>query len=105
MTGNKGNFLITDRRGKVRINPAKPFDMAPGSVFTLNRSGKKGAFLTTDKRGSIILLAENGKTISIVCGTFSPRHWFLYEDITGNKVPDYIFFDNNTLSAFNRSRN
>ncbi|HPS74261.1 MAG TPA: hypothetical protein PLD52_08200 [Bacteroidales bacterium] len=103
ITGSEGEFLITDRRGEVRIKPAKPFTIALGSGFFLNRSGRNGALLTTDHQGHIILLAENGKTSSLTCNFFTPRHVFLYEDMTGNKVPDYIFFDRNILSYYNRS--
>jgi hypothetical protein len=101
--GSRGDFLIADRRGKVRIRPAKPFLMAPGSMFYLNHTGKKGALLTSDQRGRIILLAENGKTTSLVCSTFTAGHYFRYDDITGNEIPDFIFFDRNTLSIYNRS--
>lgn len=98
-----GHFLITDRRGNVRIRPAKPFPLAPRSVFGINQTAKKGAFLTTDLRGRIVLLAENGKISFLTCGTFSPDHTFRYEDINGNHIPDFIFFDRNVLSIYNRS--
>jgi hypothetical protein len=101
--GSKGEFLITDRRGKVRILPVKPFLMAPASEFYVNRTGKKGAFLVTDQKGKIILLAENGKISSLSCNTFTTDHYFRYFDISGNDIADFIFFDRNTLSVYNRS--
>ncbi len=103
VTDSSGDFLITDRRGNVRIKPAKPFTMAPGSAFSINQSGKKGAFLTTDQKGRIILLAENGRIGSFTCGTYSSSHIFIYDDLSMNNVPDLIFFDRNKLSVYNRS--
>jgi hypothetical protein len=100
--GREGELLITDRQGQRRITPEKRFSKSPLSTVYLNRTNSKGIFLTSDLEGRLVYLKENGRSSRVTFGQFSPLHNFLYEDITGDTHPDFIFFDRNTLYYYDR---
>jgi len=103
VTDENGNVTITNRRGKTRIKMKRKFVRAGNSIFYRNETNsKKGIFLTTDKNGKLTYVSAKGKTKTTNFGTFSPNHFFLYEDFNGDNSKDFIYLDNNKLTIFNK---
>ncbi|MCX6282753.1 MAG: hypothetical protein NTW31_00730 [Bacteroidetes bacterium] len=99
----ENNLIITDRQGRQRIRVGPMFRPADHSTFYPVNMAQKGIFVTTGPGGKLIFIQENGKTIEISLGQFSPRHWFFNENVMGNIVPEYIFVDKNKISYYSRS--
>jgi len=99
----ENNLMITDRQGRQRIRVGPLFRPADHSTFYPVSMAQKGIFVTTGPSGKLIFIQENGKTVEIPLGEFSPGHWFFNENIMGSVVPEYIFVDKNKISYYNRS--
>lgn len=99
-----GRVLITDRKGKVRLQPARSFVHSGQSDFYVNHAGTEGIIFTTDIYGNVIYLAPNGSLKKISFGDFLPGHHFLSADFNGDQQDDFIFLDQNQLTVFNRKK-
>ncbi len=103
VTDENGNVTITNRRGETRIKMRKKFVKARNSLFYKNETNsKKGIFLTTDEKGQLTYISAKGKTKSTDFGSFSPNHFFLYEDFNGDNSKDFIYLDGKKLTVFNK---
>lgn len=102
-TDVEGKPTITNRRGEIRIPVDPGFRQAKNSIFYINLTNSaKGLFLTTDQQGKLVYIASSGKIKTTDFGSFSPEHFFLYEDFNGDDDRDFIFIDKNQLMVFNR---
>ncbi len=101
---DNGNVYLTSRTGVLRMRIEKSFDNALGSDFYINQTNSKGLLLTTDIKGSVIYIPASGPIKRTRFGDFSPEHFFLYEDFTGNGAKDFIYLDKNRLVVFDRFR-
>lgn len=97
------NLMITDRQGRQRIRVGPLFRPADHSTFYPVSMAQKGIFVTTGPAGKLIFIQENGKTVEMNLGQFSPSHWFFNENVMGNVVPEYIFVDKNKIYYYSRS--
>ncbi len=97
-----GDVWLTTRTGTLRMKIEKSFTNALGSDFYINQTNSKGLLLTTDTKGSVIYIPASGPVKRTRFETFSPEHFFLYEDFTGNGSRDFIFLDKNRLVVYNR---
>jgi hypothetical protein len=103
VTDKNGNVTITNRRGETRIRMKRKFVRAKNSVFYKNETNsRKGIFLTTDEAGKLTYISAKGKTKTTSFGTFSPNHFFLYEDFNGDNSKDFIYLDNRRLTVFDK---
>jgi hypothetical protein len=102
ITDLQNNIKIVNRRGRQRIYLKSNFKKAKNSAFYLNRTNNKGIILTTDAEGQLVYIARNGDVSYTNFGTFSPDHYFLYDDFNGDFVKDFIFIDHRKLTVFNR---
>ncbi len=105
ITDIEGNIRIVDRRGRTRINPSGKIDKALHSNFYVNRTNSRGIILTTNSEGQLLYVATNGTLSTTDFGSFSPQHFFLYEDYNQNNSIDFIYLDDNKLTIFDRFRN
>jgi hypothetical protein len=102
VTDEKGHVKITDRRGIDRIGVAGDLQKAAHSAFYLNRTNSKGVFITTDRKGNLVYISEKGTVSRTDFGTFSPDHYFFYEDFDGDDHHDFVFIDRNRMVVFDR---
>lgn len=102
ITDIKGNIRIVDRRGRTRISPRGQINKALHSDFYVNRTNSRGILLTTNKEGNLLYVASNGNLATTDFGSFSPRHFFLYEDFNNDGHVDFIYLDGNDLTIFDR---
>jgi hypothetical protein len=104
ITDVKGNIRIVDRQGRTRISPRGNIDKALHSDFYVNRTNSRGILLTTNRSGKLLYVASNGSLATTDFGSFSPEHFFLYEDFNRNSSVDFIYLDGNKLLIFDRFR-
>jgi len=102
ITDIKNNTKIVNRKGVERIKIKGKLNKAENSVFYVNRTNRKGILITTDKEGKLVYISSNGLLRYTDFGTFSPNHFFLYEDFDRNGSTDFIYVDGNKLTVFDR---
>jgi hypothetical protein len=103
VTMDDGSVLITDRKGSIRFTSGKTFVHCLNSSFYINHTNSKGNIITTTANGSLAYI--QGKSSSSVSFTdLSAGHYFVYDDLTGDNDPDFIFIDSTNLYVFNRFR-
>jgi hypothetical protein len=101
-TDTKGDVRIVDRRGRVRISPRGDINKSINADFFINRTNSKGVLLTTDNQGQLLYISGTGALSTTDFGTYSPDHFFQYEDFTQNRSHDFIFLDGAGLTIFDR---
>ncbi|MBI9034646.1 MAG: DUF3352 domain-containing protein [Bacteroidales bacterium] len=97
-----GNVLITDRKGNRRIKVQEDLKNNLKSDFWLNKTNNKGNVLTTDIEGRLSYIASNGQIKNTVFGSFSPDHYFIYDDFSRDGNKDFIYVDQNNLKVMDR---
>lgn len=102
VTDKDGGVGIFDRKGRVRIAVPDDLRKAQGSDFYENKTNHRGIMLTTDNDGKLLYVSAEGLLSRTDFGTFSDRHFFLYEDFNGNGDPDFIYLDHKELKVFDR---
>lgn len=102
---DNGKVLITYPTGKTWIKIDKSFTNSIRSDFYLNRTNSKGIMLTTDTKGTLIYIPEKGEVKTTSFGTFSNKHYFLYNDFNGDGSNDFIYLDGKKLTVFDRLQN
>lgn len=102
VTDEKGNVVCVNRKGEERIKLKRQFKKARHSRFYINRTNAKGVFLTTDAKGNLVYITDEGKINKTSFGDFSTDHFFLYKDLTGNNINEFIFLDKKKLIVLDR---
>ena len=98
-----GGVRILDRQGRIRIPLSSDMQKSPKADIYANATNRsKGLFLTSDKEGKLLYVADDGSLTRTDFGTYSERHFFLYEDFDGDKDPDFIYLDGQDLKVFDR---
>ena len=101
-----GGVRILDRQGRIRIPLPSDMQKSPQSdIYTNLTNSKKGLFLTTDQEGKLLYVAADGTLTRTDFGTFSNKHFFLYEDFNGDQDPDFIYLDGQDLKVFDKFKN
>jgi len=99
---NANNVKIVNRKGQQRIYLKSAVDKAKHSAYFVNKTNNKGLILTTNTSGKLVYISARGKLRFTSFGSFSPNHYFLYDDFNGNGAKDFIFVDHNKLKVFDR---
>ena len=98
-----GGVRILDRQGRIRIPlTADMQKSALNDIYTNATNTKKGLFLTSDKEGKLLYITADGLLNRTDFGTYSEKHFFLYEDFNGDQDPDFIYLDGQELHVFDR---
>ena len=98
-----GGVRILDRQGRIRIPLTSDMQKSPqNDIYTNATNTKKGLFLTSDKEGKLLYITADGALNRTDFGTFSGKHFFLYEDFNGDQDPDFIYLDGQDLHVFDR---
>ncbi|MBU0487785.1 MAG: hypothetical protein KKA07_18395 [Bacteroidetes bacterium] len=108
-TGSKDYIVITDfsgevyllnRRGEKEKEIKAHFATSESNTFYYIK-GKTPRICTTDSTGKVYFLKFDGSVETLTFKDFSKSHYFLYEDITGDKESEYIFADKREICVFN----
>lgn len=102
ITDIDGKVKIVDRQGKDRIVISGNFSKARNSGYYVNRTNSKGIIITTNTEGKLVYISATGKLKTTDFGSFSPDHFFLYEDFNGDGTMDFIYVDGRNLKVFDR---
>ena len=102
ITDRKGHVKITNRKGQERITITDSFTNGRNSKFYVNRTNSKSPFITTDNKGKLTYLKATGSTSETIFDTLSPKHHFFYEKFNKDPHYDFIYFDNNKLTVYDR---
>lgn len=98
-----GGVRILDRQGRIRIPLTSDMQKSPRSdIYTNVTNYSKGLFLTSDKEGKLLYITADGALNRTDFGTYSEKHFFLYEDFNGDQDPDFIYLDGQELKVFDR---
>lgn len=98
-----GGIRILDRQGRIRIPLPSDMQKSPRADLYANATNrKKGLFLTSDKDGQLLYVTADGTMNKTDFGSYSPNHFFLYEDFNGDQDPDFIYLDGKDLLVFDR---
>ena len=98
-----GGVRILDRQGRIRIPLSSDMQKSPQSnIYANATNSKKGLFLTSDKEGKLLYITADGVLNRTDFGTYSEKHFFLYEDFNGDQDPDFIYLDGQDLHVFDR---
>lgn len=98
-----GGVRILDRQGRIRIPLTSDMQKSPqADIYTNVTNYGKGLFLTSDKEGKLLYVTADGALNRTDFGTYSDKHFFLYEDFNGDQDPDFIYLDGQDLRVFDR---
>lgn len=98
-----GGVRILDRQGRIRIPLSSDMQKSPKADIYENVTNRsKGLFLTSDKVGKLLYVGTDGALNRTDFGTYSDKHFFLYEDFDGDQDADFIYLDQNDLHVFNK---
>ena len=99
---DNGDVKITNRRGDERISVSENFAKAANSKFYLNRTNSKAPLLTSSRKGELVYIQGDGTTSQTTFGEFTPQHHFFYEKFNKDAHYDFIYFDRNKLTVYDR---
>lgn len=100
---DKNRGYILDRKGKNRVSIKADIAYSRNRFTFVPGSGRNRARLvTTDIKGNIIIIGLDGSVKRIPTGSFSPDHYFIYEDLGSDKKRDYIFMDGDSLVVYDQ---
>ena len=98
-----GGVRILDRQGRIRIPLTSDMQKSTrNDIYTNVTNTSKGLFLTTDKEGKLLYITADGALNRTDFGSYSEKHFFLYEDFNGDQDPDFIYLDGQDLHVFDR---
>lgn len=105
--GDANYTYILDRRGAERVRLAEPIEKSARNNYYAFDAGntENSFFVTTNTTGEILKISLSGQISKQHIGSFSENHYFDFKDINGDGKPDYLFVDNNTLSAYSSEGN
>lgn len=104
---DKSRIYLLDRRGKARANPKIQFEPSKNNTFTYQpgNSNRAGRLVRTDNKGTIYYIYFDGRVEEREMQECTENHFFAVEDVTGDKINDFIFVDENTLSVYGLTGN
>jgi len=100
---DESRIYILNRKGTERLKPQIQFQASPNNLFEYQpgNSNRPDRLVRTDKNGVIYYIYFNGEVEKREFIDCSINHYFSVQDLTGDKINDFIFIDNNELSAYN----
>lgn len=104
---DKNKLYILNRKGEERIKPQVNILLSKntGIYFTKGNDFEKAHFSVSNPTGVIYSIYENGKISKTEIKPFTNNHYYLFEDLNGDNVPEYIFTDNNQTEVYNGRNN
>lgn len=102
ITDEQNGVLVTDFNGKNRIPLRSGLKKSKNALVYLNKTNSKGVLLTTNESGKLLYISGTGASSTTDFGTYSPDHYFLYDDFDQNNAPDFLFLDKAKLVIYDR---
>ncbi len=104
---DKTQLYILNRKGEYRITPEANVTLSKNTdiYFVKDNPLGKAHFSVTNTAGGIYSIFENGKITKTEIKSFTNNHYYMYKDINGDKIPDYIFTDKNQTEVYNGKNN
>ncbi|NPA67659.1 MAG: hypothetical protein GXO50_03520 [Chlorobi bacterium] len=99
---DKNKLYILNRKGMVRVSPEVNIPLSENTeiYFAEDNAADKAHFCVSNPAGTVYYIYENGKVKKTELKTYTRNHFFVYEDITGDNIPEYIFTDKNQTDVF-----
>ncbi len=91
---------ILNRRGQVRVKTPKRMAISQNNRVYFDDDPGKSHFMISAKNGHLIEITINGKISKFAIDDFSGNHFFVYHDLNSDGKKDYLFLDNDLLSAY-----
>jgi len=103
---DKHRIYILNRRGSARVPVDRLIACSGNNTFHLENISnlETSAMVTTDTAGTVTRISFNGDISRVPLGEFSREHFFDYKDVNADGSKDYIFLDENRLSAYNQDK-
>ena len=104
VVADKNRGYLLDRKGKTAATIRGNLNFSRNPLTFQPKSGKlKARLISTDTKGNILSIGFDGSVKKLATGKFSPDHYFFYEDIDGDNRSDYLFFNGDSLVAYNQN--
>ncbi len=99
---DQNNLYLLNRRGETRVAPevSIPISEKTNIWFSEDNINDKAHFAVSSPSGTVYFIYENGKIKKNDLKTYTREHYFVYKDITGDNVPEFIFTDKNQTDVF-----
>ncbi len=100
---DKYRVYILDRQGKTRITPQHNLPVSNQTVIALDqsRSPKQSCLVLTDTIGTVHFISlSDGSMTQQSTKIFPSSHFFVFQDVDGDKQGDFIYASGNKLEVF-----
>jgi hypothetical protein len=101
---DKSRIYILNRKGISRVKLQKQFNPSINNKFEYQpgtSNARRGRLVRTDIAGNIYYIYFNGKVEKKHIIKCSPNHYFNAVDVTGDRIRDFIFINDNKMSVYN----
>ncbi|NOZ36349.1 MAG: hypothetical protein GXO80_13755 [Chlorobi bacterium] len=99
---DRNNLYLLNRKGEIRVKPEVNISISKNTEiwFTEDNINDKAHFSISNPAGIVYSIYENGKIKKNSFKTYARDHYYVYKDITGDQVPEYIFTDKNQTDVY-----
>ncbi len=99
---DQNNLYLLNRKGEIRIKPEAGISISENTEiwFAEDNVTDKAHFSVSNPAGIVYSIYENGEIKKNTFKTYTRNHYYVYKDITGDKIPDYIFTDKNQTDVY-----
>ncbi|MCF6183699.1 MAG: hypothetical protein L3J56_03565 [Bacteroidales bacterium] len=99
---DRNNLYLLNRKGEIRVKPEVNISISKNTEiwFTEDNINDKAHFSISNPAGIVYSVYENGKIKKTTFKTYTRDHYYVYKDITGDQVPEYIFTDKNQTDVY-----
>ncbi len=92
---------ILDRQGRTRVSPEYNFPVAQHTDIALDQSGRQARLALTDTSGVVHFISlPSGNISKKEIKKFPSDHFFIFQDIDGDRQNDFIFASGKHLEVF-----
>ncbi len=102
---DRNNTYVVDRQGRERVKMRDEFVHSRNEISLFKPKGMPVRMVTTDERGKVWLLGFDGSTQKITTSNFTPGHYFIPVDFSGDGRIDFLYSDKQRLSRYDASGN
>ena len=96
---DKYRVYILDRQGRTRVSPEYNLPVGRQTMIALDQ--QRSRLMLTDTVGTIHFISlTDGKMSQHVIKSFPSSHFFVFQDVNGDKQGDFIFASGNNLEVF-----
>jgi len=99
---DKSRTYILNRKGVERVKMKKQFTPSVNNTYKYQHgsSSRKARLVRTSTDGTIYYVYFDGKVEEKKIREFSPNHYFNVEDVTGDRIKDFIFIDGREMYVY-----